>query len=104
MGQQAAGWHSTLSCVFSPWAGADFGLRGVKDCPPLLELHGAADHNVPLAQGAALAKPAKAVGAPAEQVTYTGKAHGFDVSDSDPIATDAIDRVVRFFRSWLQAG
>jgi carboxymethylenebutenolidase len=76
----------------------------VKHLPPLLELHGDADHNVPLAHGEALVKLAKTVGAPAEQVIYPGKAHGFDFSDSDPVTTDAIDRVVRFFRSQLQVG
>jgi carboxymethylenebutenolidase len=76
----------------------------VKHLPPLLELHGDADHNVPLAHGEALVKLAKTVGAPAEQVIYPGKAHGFDFSDSDPVTTDAIDRVVRFFRSQLQFG
>jgi len=74
----------------------------VKNLPPLLELHGDDDHNVPLAQGEALVKLAKAVGAPAEQVIYPGKAHGFDFSDSDPVATDATSRVVRFFQSQLE--
>jgi carboxymethylenebutenolidase len=74
----------------------------VKRLPPLLELHGDADQNVPLAHGEALVKLAKTVGAPAEQVIYPGKAHGFDFSDSDPVTTNAIDRVVRFFRSRLQ--
>ncbi|WP_316167926.1 MULTISPECIES: dienelactone hydrolase family protein [unclassified Bradyrhizobium] len=76
----------------------------VKRLPPLLELHGDADHNVPLAQGEALVKLAKSVGAQAEQVVYPGKDHGFDFSDNDPATTDAIDRVVRFFRSDLQTG
>ena len=76
----------------------------VKRLPPLLELHGDADHNVPLAQGKALVKLAKTMAAPAEQVIYPGKAHGFDFSDSDPATTDAIGRVARFFQSQLQAG
>jgi carboxymethylenebutenolidase len=43
-------------------------------------------------------------GAEAELVRYPGKAHGFDFSESDPIAADAIDRVVRFFQTRLTAG
>ncbi|MGC2774239.1 MAG: dienelactone hydrolase family protein [Bradyrhizobium sp.] len=75
----------------------------VQHLPPLLELHGDADQNVPLARGEALVKLAQAVGAPADQVIYPGRAHGFDFSDDDPMAADATDRVVRFFRTRLQA-
>jgi carboxymethylenebutenolidase len=75
----------------------------VKHLPPLLELHGDADRNVSFAQGQALVKLAKAAGGEAELVTYPGKGHAFDFSDSDPMATDAVDRVVRFFQSRLQA-
>ncbi|UFZ03040.1 dienelactone hydrolase family protein [Bradyrhizobium ontarionense] len=75
----------------------------VRRLPPLLELHGDADQNVPLARGEALVKLARAVGAPADQVIYPGRAHGFDFSDDDPMAADATDRVVRFFRTRLQA-
>jgi fermentation-respiration switch protein FrsA (DUF1100 family) len=46
----------------------------VKHLPPLLELHGDADHNVPLAQGEELVKLAKMAGAEAELVRYPGKA------------------------------
>jgi carboxymethylenebutenolidase len=73
----------------------------VKHLPPLIELHGDADHNVPLAKGEALVKIAKALGGPAEQVTYPGKAHGFDFSDTDPATSDAIGRITRFFRARL---
>jgi len=76
----------------------------VKRMPPLLELHGDADRNVPLADGEALVKLAKTVGAPAEQVVYPGQTHGFDFSDTNPATTDAIHRVVRFFQAQLQAG
>jgi carboxymethylenebutenolidase len=75
----------------------------VKRMPPLLEIHGDADRNVPLAKGEELVKLAKAVGAPAEQVTYPGRAHGFDFSDTDPMTSDAIGRVVRFFQVHLTA-
>jgi carboxymethylenebutenolidase len=73
----------------------------VKHLPPLIELHGDADHNVPLAKGEALVKIANALGVPAEQVTYPGKAHGFDFSDTDPATSDAIGRVTRFFHARL---
>ncbi|WP_315702425.1 MULTISPECIES: dienelactone hydrolase family protein [unclassified Bradyrhizobium] len=74
---------------------------GVKHMPPLIELHGDADRNVPLARGKALVELAKAVGAPAELVTYPGKAHGFDFADNDPATGDAVARVVSFFRERL---
>jgi carboxymethylenebutenolidase len=73
----------------------------VTHMPPLLELHGDADRNVPLAKGTDLVRLAKAVGAPAEQVVYPGRQHGFDFADDDPMTTDAIARVVRFFQARL---
>jgi carboxymethylenebutenolidase len=75
----------------------------VKHLPPLLELHGDADRNVPFARGAALVKLAKAAGGEAELIAYPGKAHGFDFSDGDPMAADAVDRVVKFFQARLRA-
>jgi carboxymethylenebutenolidase len=74
-----------------------------KRMPPLLEIHGDADRNVPLEKGEQLVRLAKAVGAPAEQVTYPGRAHGFDFSDTDPMTSDAVGRVVRFFQAHLIA-
>ena len=71
-------------------------VAGVRHLPPLIELHGNADHNVPFAKGEQLVKLGKAVGAEAELVAYPGKPHGFDFSDTDPMAADAIRRVVRF--------
>ncbi|HLG82969.1 MAG TPA: dienelactone hydrolase family protein [Bradyrhizobium sp.] len=73
----------------------------VKHLPPLLELHGEADRNVPLSEGERLVKLAKAAGAEAEQVTYPGKTHGFDFADTDPATFDAIGRVARFFGAHL---
>jgi carboxymethylenebutenolidase len=73
----------------------------VKRLPPLIELHGETDRNVPLAEGQQLVRLGKAVGSVAEQVTYPGKAHGFDFSDTDPVAADAIGRVTRFFQARL---
>jgi carboxymethylenebutenolidase len=75
----------------------------VKHMPPLIELHGEADRSVPLAKGEELVKLARAVGAEAEQVTYSGRDHGFDFSDTDPMTTDAVGRVVRFFHDHLLA-
>jgi hypothetical protein len=45
----------------------------------------------------------KSVGAETEFVPYPGKAHGFDFSDTDPMTSDAIDRVTRFFKAKLAA-
>jgi carboxymethylenebutenolidase len=73
----------------------------VKHLPPLLALHGDADQNVPHAEGERLVKLGKAVGAEAEFVTYPGRRHGFDFSDTDPMAADAVGRVVRFFETRL---
>lgn len=73
----------------------------VKRMPPLLELHGDADRNVPLANGVALVKLARSVGAEADQITYPGKLHGFDFSERDPATADAIAHVVGFFKNRL---
>jgi carboxymethylenebutenolidase len=73
----------------------------VKRLPPLIELHGEADRNVALAKGQELVKLANAVGSDAELVTYPGREHGFDFSDTDPMARDAIGRVTRFFQARL---
>jgi len=73
----------------------------VKHLPPLIELHGESDSNVPLAEGEELIKLGKALGAKAELVTYPGKEHGFDFSDTDPMTADAVGRVALFFQSQL---
>ena len=69
----------------------------VKHLPPLIELHGEADRNVPVDKGKELVRLAKTVGAEAEFVGYPGSGHGFDFSDTDPMAADAIGRVAGFF-------
>ncbi|MGY4428977.1 carboxymethylenebutenolidase [Bradyrhizobium sp. F1.13.1] len=73
----------------------------VKHLPPLIALHGEADRNVPIAEGRQLAELGKSVGAESEFVPYPGKAHGFDFSDTDPMTSDAIDRVTQFFQARL---
>lgn len=69
----------------------------VKHLPPLIELHGEADRNVSIARGEELVRLGKTVGAEAEFVSYPGRGHGFDFSDTDPMTADAIGRVVGFF-------
>jgi carboxymethylenebutenolidase len=76
-------------------------VSDVKHLPPLIDLHGNADHNIPFAKGEQLVKLGKAVGTDSELVAYPGKPHGFDFSASDPMAADAIRRVVKFFESRL---
>jgi carboxymethylenebutenolidase len=73
----------------------------VKHLPPLIELHGEADRNVPFAKGEELVKLGKAIGAEAELVAYPARQHGFDFSDTDPMTADAVGRVTRFFESRL---
>jgi carboxymethylenebutenolidase len=73
----------------------------VKHLPPLIELHGEADHNVPPAKGEELVKLAKTIGVEAEFVGYPGKLHGFDFSETDPMTADALGRVVGFFEARL---
>jgi carboxymethylenebutenolidase len=76
-------------------------VADVRRLPPLIELHGEADRNVPIAEGRELVRLAKAVGSDAEQVTYPGKEHGFDFSDTDSMTADAVGRVIRFFQARL---
>ena len=40
-------------------------------------------------------------GAPAEQIVYPGREHGFDFLNMDPMTADAIRRVVQFFHQRL---
>jgi carboxymethylenebutenolidase len=75
----------------------------VRHMPPTIELHGEADRNVSIANGKRLIELARSVGADAEFVPYPGKPHGFDFSDTDPMTSDAIDRVTRFFKMRLTA-
>jgi carboxymethylenebutenolidase len=81
----------------------DAAVAGVEHLPPLLEIHGDADRNVPLAKGQELVALARRLGAAAELVSYPGRAHGFDFSDTDPMASDAMARVVQFFQIRLDS-
>jgi carboxymethylenebutenolidase len=73
----------------------------VRHLPPLIELHGEANTNVPLAKGEEPVKLGKAIGAETEFVTYPGRHHGFDFSDTDPMTADAVSRVTKFFEARL---
>jgi carboxymethylenebutenolidase len=46
-------------------------------------------------------KLGKAIGAEAEFVTYPGRRHGFDFSDTDPMTADAVSRITKFFEARL---
>lgn len=74
----------------------------VRHMPPMIALHGDADTNVSIDNGRKLIEIAKSVGAKAEFVPYAGRPHGFDFSDTDPTAADAIGRVTRFFQARLK--
>ena len=75
----------------------------VMHLPPLIALHGEADKNVSISEGRELVALGKSVGAETEFVAYPGKGHGFDFSDTDPMTSDAINRVTRFFQAKLAA-
>jgi carboxymethylenebutenolidase len=77
-------------------------LSEVKHLPPLLELHGEADVIIPLRKGEELVEVGKRIGGEAELVTYPGRKHGFDFSDTDPATSDAVGRVIRFFAARLR--
>ena len=81
----------------------DAAVPEVKRLPPLIELHGEADRNVPPAKGEELVKLAKSIGAEAEFVGYLGKPHAFDFVADDPMTADAVGRVAGFFESHLNA-
>jgi carboxymethylenebutenolidase len=68
--------------------------------PPLLALHGTADTNVPLSSGEELVRLARQHGGRAELVVYPGEAHGHS-KWREAAATDAVDRMIAFFRAEL---
>lgn len=101
----AAARDERVSALVVLYGGLPEGMASqVKHLPPLLELHGEADSNVPLREGTRLVEFGKATGGEAEQVTYPGKKHGFDFSDTDPATFDAIGRVTGFFGAHLKRG
>jgi carboxymethylenebutenolidase len=70
--------------------------------PPLLELHGDADRNIPVQEGIELVKRARALGEPVEQKIYSGEGHGFDADPTSSDAQDAVDRTVAFMVKTLK--
>ena len=76
-------------------------IAEVKHLPPLIELHGEADRNVPVVKGQELVKLGNAIGAEAEFVPYPNRQHGFDFSDTDPMTADAVGRIINFFETRL---
>ena len=68
--------------------------------PPLLALHGDADDRVPLKEGRELVERARERGGRAELVVYPGEPHALSTW-SKGHATDAIDRMIAFFRAEL---
>ncbi len=101
---EAASQDPRVTALAVMYGGMPAAMTGrVTRLPPLLELHGRADHNVSLAEGEALVRLARQLGGPAELVSYPGRGHGFDFSDTDPMTSDAIGRVVEFFRTRLDA-
>jgi carboxymethylenebutenolidase len=65
--------------------------------PPILELHGDADHTVPLPEGKALVDVAHGLNSSVEMVVYPGAGHGF----SGASAADAERRTIAFFQQRL---
>jgi len=89
-----------LVVFYAGIAGAD--QAGLTHLPPLLALHGDADHNVPLSSGKALVDRAKALGSEAGLVVYPGMGHGFDFDATRPEAADALARTTSFFQERLR--
>jgi carboxymethylenebutenolidase len=73
---------------------------GIDRLPPLLVLHGDADDNVPLSSGQDIVGFARQLGGRGELVVYRGAGHGYS-SWGGTAATDAINRMVAFFRAEL---
>lgn len=98
----AAARDARIAALAVLYAGMPDAMAGkVTHMPPTIELHGEADRIVSIANGKRLVELARSVGADAEFVPYPGKPHGFDFSDTDPMTSDAVDRVTRFFKSRL---
>ncbi|BAM89459.1 putative carboxymethylenebutenolidase [Bradyrhizobium oligotrophicum S58] len=89
-----------LVVFYAGIAGED--QAGPTRLPPLLALHGDADHNVPLSSGKALLDRAKALGNEANLVVYPGMGHGFDFDATRPESADALARTASFFLERLR--
>jgi len=72
--------------------------------PPLLNLHGSQDQQVPLQEGQRLVEVTKKLGGPAELVVYPGEGHGFDFAENTTSAADAHSRILSFFLNRATAG
>jgi carboxymethylenebutenolidase len=70
--------------------------------PPLLALHGDADHDNPLLGSAALVDKAHALGGSAELAVYPGAGHGFDFHPERPDAHAASERALSFLERQLK--
>jgi carboxymethylenebutenolidase len=64
--------------------------------PPLLALHGDADHDNPLTGSVALVDKAHALGGLAELAVYPGAPHGFDFHPEHAGAREATERALSF--------
>lgn len=73
------------------------GTDKITRLPPLLELHGDADHTVPLENGKALVDLARSLGQQSELIIYPGAGHGFFGKDDK----DSRQRTIDFFRRYL---
>ena len=94
----AGGRDKRISAIAVFYGGIPKVLRGeITHLPPLLELHGDADTNVPLSEGKELVDLARRLGDRAEMVVYPGAGHGFKGQD----AADAERRMVAFFQREL---
>jgi carboxymethylenebutenolidase len=69
--------------------------------PPLLDIHGEADHSVPLAAGSELIAAARRLGGTANLAIYKGQTHGFDLDLANPMSEPARRSAVAFLAKWL---
>jgi carboxymethylenebutenolidase len=110
LGFSNGGFLAVLSAATDPRVSALVvfygGIAGPKaeitHLPPLLALHGDADRVIPLTTGAALVDRARALGGPAELVTYPGAGHVFDFDQTRADARDASERALSFMRNLLK--
>jgi len=75
--------------------------RAIRNLPPLLLLHGAADKLVPLDDGNAAFLRAQTLGNQVEMVVYPKAGHGFDFAPTGKDLVDARRRVISFMQIQL---